>query len=1485
MRGVTLMPPITNSRNNSSNAQNPMDEDLVASSPRTQKRETQTSITQDRKIYMASKDFDHKAFAHTFSSSSDVVIECLQAGAEHSVLDTLEIRVDDRVAENTGALRLEKVSQTKWKYKDTIDLAVNADGFKLVAQSKEAGDIGHIYLTRAELGDWTTRAPLHEKITRQLVTEGEKPTLTLSFEILFIPSDNTNVLRDRDQPSEAAVADELELQFTQISTLPDDNPEKPRVLKECGDRFLLRFRRTRNEQDFDKSIVAFERALQLARTADPKLVNFMHTSGIIYQERYDAGGMLCDIDRTISLFKYVAQGTPDAHPDIGDRLHILGNALSRRFERTQDPTDISEAISAHQKALRLTPEVHANRPRFLDSLGNALRRRFERMGDLHDISEAVLTHQKSVDLTPEGHPDMPGRLSSLGRAFSSRFERNGNLSDISEALSAHQTAVRLTPEGHELVPRRLNGLGNSFLSRFERTGDLSDIAEAISVFQRAVQLTPQDHAEMPELLNSLGNSFFRRFDHKGSLSDIAEAMTIYQKAVRLTPEGDANMPRWLNNVGIAFRRRFELTGDLKDLNEAISAQQKAVQLAPKDHANTPRWLNSLGNSFLIRFQRTGDLDDISKAISTHQTAVRLTPEDHANMPVQLNSLGNSYFRRFERTGDLADISEAISAHRKAVNLTPERHDDKPLWLNNLGNSLRHRFIRTGNLTDLSEAISAQQKSVHLTPEGHANLPLRLNSLGISFLRRFKRTGDVSDISEAISAHQKAVHLTPEGHAIMAVRLNSLGISFLSRFECTKDISDISDGISALQKSIRLTPKGHPNIPIQLNNLGTSLQRRFERLEDVNDISEAISIFQQAVHLTPAGHAYMPGFLNNLGYSFRRRFERTGDLADISEAISAQQKAIQLTPEGHASAPGRLNSLGNSFISRFKQTGNPTDVAAANSNYRLAALAVTGPPSLHLHAAQTWAEQSQTIDPPQALEAFTRAIELLSQVAGMEQTIQKRHRNLVDISDLSTAAAAFATSHGRYNKALEWLEHGRCLVWNQINNLRTPLDALRSHNRALADDLSRKMSLQDEVNAHVQLAQEWEQLLARVRAIPEFEDFVRPPKCSNILKHIPNSGPVIIINVHGDRCDALALTSGADTPLHVPLQGFSYGKAQKLRDDLYQYILGRGIRNRGFESDMRGMQRMSRPNSGIYKILRDLWNLVVKPVLDVLSISMENPPSDPTRIWWCATGPLTFLPIHAAGLYGQKDTKLGSCLSDFAISSYIPTVSTLLERVKNLRKSDETSPRLLLISVPSTPKFPNLGRIPGTTREVEAIQQRLERGAFHSLSLGGDSATIGQVMQEMESHSFVHFACHAAQDLENPLESGFYLHDGQLKLSDIIKKEIPNSDLAFLSACQTGTGDVKLSEEAVHLAAGMLAAGYHGVVATMWSIMDRHGPKIAEDFYGHLIKQGVRDTGESEELSSVRGAHALHHATQQIRKSLGDSESSLLVWIPYVHFGL
>jgi CHAT domain-containing protein len=88
---------------------------------------------------------------------------------------------------------------------------------------------------------------------------------------------------------------------------------------------------------------------------------------------------------------------------------------------------------------------------------------------------------------------------------------------------------------------------------------------------------------------------------------------------------------------------------------------------------------------------------------------------------------------------------------------------------------------------------------------------------------------------------------------------------------------------------------------------------------------------------------------------------------------------------------------------------------------------------------------------------------------------------------------------------------------------------------------------------------------------------------------------------------------------------------------------------------------------------------------------------------------------------------------------------------------------------------------------------------------------------MEHHSWVHLACHAVQDISGPTQS------------------------TFLSACQTAAGDEKLSEEAVHLVAGMLAAGYRSVITTMWFIMDDDTLPVAAEVYSHLVPGSEPDS--------------------------------------------
>lgn len=132
-----------------------------------------------------------------------------------------------------------------------------------------------------------------------------------------------------------------------------------------------------------------------------------------------------------------------------------------------------------------------------------------------------------------------------------------------------------------------------------------------------------------------------------------------------------------------------------------------------------------------------------------------------------------------------------------------------------------------------------------------------------------------------------------------------------------------------------------------------------------------------------------------------------------------------------------------------------------------------------------------------------------------------------------------------------------------------------------------------------------------------------------------------------------------------------------------------------------------------------------------------------------------------------------------------------------------------------------------------------------------------------------------QKPDDPTKSALILEDGHLTLEEIVRLNLPNAEFAFLSACQTTTGDERLSEEAVHLAGAMLLAGYRGLVATMWSIQDDLAPEVADGFYTHIM-QG------DQQPDSRKAAEALYYSIQRLRKK---RNVPLIDWIPYVHLGL
>ncbi|CAE6530419.1 unnamed protein product [Rhizoctonia solani] len=1074
---------------------------------------------------------------------------------------------------------------------------------------------------------------------------------------------------------------------------------------------------------------------------------------------------------------------------------------------------------------------------------------------------------RALSQTPSGHPDLPSRLTSLGISHHDRYNRFGELDDVNRSIEHTSHALALTPNDNPDLPHQLTQLGKFYNDRFQGLGELRDLEKAIECASRALALTPDGHPHLPLRLIQLGKSHNDRFQRLGELVDLEKAVEYTSRAVALTPDGHPDLLHQLVQLGKSYNNRFQRLGDLEDLEKAIEYVAHALRLSPGDHPELLHQLTQLGKSYSDRFQRLGELDDLQKAIECASRALALTPDGHPHLPLRLIQLGKSHNDRFQRLGELTDLEKAIEYTSRALNLTPDGHPELPHQLSQLGKSHNDRFQRLGELEDLEKAVKYTSRAVELTPDDYPDLPHQLTQLGKSYNDQFHRFRELRDLEKAIECASRALALTPDGHPHLPLRLIQLGKSHNDRFQRLGELTDLEKAIEYTSRALNLTPDGHPELPHQLSQLGKSHNDRFQRLGELEDLEKAVKYTSRAAELTPYGHPDLLHQLTQLGKSYSDRFQQLGELEDLEKAIEYASRALALTPDGHPSLPTQHFHLAKSFFLQFQHTNELSHLQESLWFFRNAAGSQMGEPRDKFVYALHWANLASKHSSLNPIEAFQAAIDLLPQFIWMGTTTRQQYEDLSEAEGLAIQAASVAIHSSNYPLALEWLEQARCVVWNQSLMLRYPVDELHIHHPALATRLQTVIAQLDSARSqshfrapsaglmtseqiaweHRRLAMEYDNLLSQVRTLPGFEHFLQPLKAS-VLVHAARNGPIVVIICGEDHCDALLILSGRYDIQHLPLPNFAKENAQEAHSEIEIMLEGREPGD----------------GSGIENALTVLWNGIVKPVLDFLGYTNTAPMGRLPHITWCPTGVLSFLPLHAAGDYNEPQSRA----FDYVISSYTPTLTALLATTPSTLNYNT---RVLAIGQQATP-----GRKPlfSMVRELESVKAHVVKNNVQYSQLIDSKATTKTVLDAMEQHDWVHFACHTHKNVHNPAESGFILHEGILDLAAISRRSFKSKGLAYLSACHTAVGYERLPDEAIHLAAGMLIVGYPSVIAALWSLFDEDPPFLAERVYAKLVESGKVGNGE--------GGEALHYAIAALRQKVG--EKAFAHWVPYIHIG-
>lgn len=169
---------------------------------------------------------------------------------------------------------------------------------------------------------------------------------------------------------------------------------------------------------------------------------------------------------------------------------------------------------------------------------------------------------------------------------------------------------------------------------------------------------------------------------------------------------------------------------------------------------------------------------------------------------------------------------------------------------------------------------------------------------------------------------------------------------------------------------------------------------------------------------------------------------------------------------------------------------------------------------------------------------------------------------------------------------------------------------------------------------------------------------------------------------------------------------------------------------------------------------------------------------------------------------------------------------------------------------------NLGELKFAKPEVENIVSN-----YGGKSFINSRATKENFLNNAESSDILHLAMHTIINDSLPLQSKlvFYGSDGDSTSNYMYTHEIYNLDInaamVTLSACNTGSGELRKGEGIMSLARGFVYAGVPSIVITLWEVQDVTGSKIMDYYYENLSEGMKKDEAlQKAKLKTLNSAN-------------------------------
>ncbi|MFJ3927333.1 CHAT domain-containing protein [Streptomyces sp. NPDC090022] len=969
-------------------------------------------------------------------------------------------------------------------------------------------------------------------------------------------------------------------------------------------------------------------------------------------------------------------------------------------------------------------------------------------------------------------------------------------------------------------------------------------------------MSRREDAEVAAELRVLGHLLVEAARRDGR----AAAQRVVKRAThvleRLAP-GDPAVVDVLVRRSAAYLLVFRSGGGEADLHDAVRSARDALRVAGHGDPRRAELVLGLAGALQQCYEVFGDLGALDEAVVLCRSVERSGALRHL--------LAECLRLRYERTGAPRDI-EAALRELKGPGDPADQADPRPLS----GRSVAHlaRYRRTGDERDLARAVTWSRRALDVSSPAHPDRGETLARLSLALEARYERTLDPRDLDEAVERAAEAVAAVRADNPWHARYLYGLGLALRTRYDLGGDPEDLDRAIAVARRGLALRLRGPARVSL-LHHLSGCLRLRAAHGQDARDLAEAQRLADRAVDAAGDDTDVRAAMLAAAAGTLLARRADRAEPHLLREAVARYEEARRLIGPRHPARAVILLDLG----AALERGGTP-----ATAVYREAARLADAATCVRLRAARAWGESAvRQRDWPEALRAFSTAVELLPRLAGIALPRPDQRAQLAAQSGLAATAAAVALHAGQPGTAAVLLEQGRAVLFQQHG-----LDAcgdvaeLRERDEELAARFERLCRALDPgprppagdpgpqaVDEGRHRSAEWEELLTSIRGLPGLASFLRPLSVPE-LQAAAVDGPLVLLNVSPLRSDALLVRRpGTDIEV-VPLpdslaagvehhvaaltgeasaavRGERIGAALAfLREAVVERVLARLAPERARDGELPGGGEL--PGDG------ELPGNGEPPEGREVPGDGELP-----RVWWVPGGPAALLPFHA-------------CALDRVVSSYTATVRALL---RGREAGGPVSGRALAVGVPVPEE-----ELAHVAREIELVRDGLGGGVRTLCGpVYGPAATAERVRAELPGTTLAHFACPAEGRLADPAAGRLRLLEGDLPVGEIASMRLRGAHLAYLSAAATASGGTRPADEGVSLCAAFQLAGFRHVVGTLWPAGDQAAacaaPCAAASVYAEL------------RADPHRVARAVHRASVRAR---AEHPGEPLRWAALVHTG-